>query len=45
MGCPNFSEFYGKQGLVYLSHITKKPVFGVCDQLRLKPASAATEAS
>ena len=28
-----------------LSHVTRKPVFGVCDQVRHKPACAATEAS
>ena len=27
-----------------LSLVTKKTVFGVCDQVRLKPACAATEA-
>ena len=26
-----------------MSHITGKPVFGVCDQIRLKPACPATE--
>ena len=29
----------------YMSHVTKKTVFGVSDQLRLKPACSATEAS
>ena len=29
----------------HLSHITRKPVFGVCDQVRLKPDCSATEAS
>ena len=28
-----------------MSHITRKPVFGICDQGRLKPASSATETS
>ena len=28
----------------YMSPVTRKPAFGVCDQGRLKPASAATEA-
>ena len=28
-----------------MSHVTRKPVFGVCDQVRLKPACSATEAS
>ena len=27
------------------SHITRKPAFGVCDLLRLKPACTATESS
>ena len=29
----------------YTSHVTRKPVFRVCDQLRLKPACSATEIS
>ena len=29
----------------YLSHVTIKPVFRVCDQLRLKPACSADETS
>ena len=29
----------------HLSLVTRKPVFGVCDQLRHKPACAATETS
>ena len=29
----------------YLSIVTRKPVFGVCNQVKLKPACAATEAS
>ena len=28
-----------------MSHVTRKPIFGVCDQLRLKPACSATETS
>ena len=28
---------------VIMSHVTRKPVFGVCDQVRLKPAWSATE--
>ena len=28
-----------------MSHVTTKPIFGVCDQLRLKPACSATETS
>ena len=29
----------------YMSHVTRKPVFGVFDQVRLKPAWSATETS
>ena len=29
----------------YMSHVTRKPVFGVCNQGRLKPACSATETS
>ena len=28
-----------------MSHVMRKPVFGVCDQLRLKPACSADETS
>ena len=28
-----------------MSHVTRKPVFGVCDQVRLKPACSAAETS
>ena len=28
-----------------LSHVTRKPVFGPCDQVRLKPACSPTETS
>ena len=28
-----------------MSLVTRKPVFGICDQVRLEPACAATEAS
>ena len=28
-----------------MSHVTRKPVFGVCEQLILKPACSATETS
>ena len=31
-------------GTLHLSLVTRKPVSGVCDQGRLKPACAATEA-
>ena len=30
---------------VRMSHITRKPIFRVCDQVRLKPACSATETS
>ena len=30
---------------IHLSHVTRNPVFGVCDQVRLKPVCSATEAS
>ena len=29
--------------VIYLSLVTRKPVFGVCDQVRLKPACSAEE--
>ena len=31
--------------IVYMSPVTKKPVFGVFDQIRHKPTCAATEAT
>ena len=30
---------------LYISHVVRKPVFGVSDQVRLKPACSATEAT
>ena len=30
---------------LYINHVTRKPVFGRLDQVRLKPACSATEAS
>ena len=30
---------------IKVSHIIRKPVFGVCDQVRLKPACSITETS
>ena len=30
---------------IYMSHVMRKPVFGVSDQVRLKPASSATDTS
>ena len=29
----------------YMSHVTREPIFGVFDQVRLKPACSATETS
>ena len=40
-----FSEDYILSAAAYLSHDTRKPVFGVCDQLRLKPACSADDTS
>ena len=50
--CPGWSESsLGAQVILldfscigsYMSHVTTKPAFGVCDQLRLKPACSVTE--
>ena len=30
---------------LYLSHNTRKPVFGICDKVRLKPVCSADETS
>ena len=30
---------------IQLSHVTRKPAFGVCDQLRLEPACSAIDTS
>ena len=38
----NFPDFYGTSDM---SHVTRKPVFGVCDQLRLEPTCLADETS
>ena len=52
--CPGWSESsLGAQVILlvlscggsYISHVTTKPAFGICDQLRLKPACSATETS
>ena len=29
----------------YIRHVTRKPVFGICDQVKLKPACSATVTS
>ena len=34
-----------EESIYLMSLVTRKPVFGVCDQVRLEPACAATEAS
>ena len=53
-GCPGWSESsLGAQVILlvllcggqYTSLVTRKPVFRVCDQLRLKPACSATDTS
>ena len=41
---PNFLAGREKSHLNYLSHITRKPVFEVFDQVSLKPVCSATEA-
>ena len=35
----------GGNNNIKMSHVTRKPVFGVCDQVRLKPACSAVETS
>ena len=42
----HFSEDKFSHGVAYnMSHVRRKPVFGVCDQLRLKLACSADETS
>ena len=42
----DFDEWHPKIAVIILNeHFTRKPVFGVCDQVRLKPACSATETS
>ena len=36
---------YWGQGHSYMSQVMRKPDFGVCDQVWLKPACSATETS
>ena len=31
--------------MYHMSHVTRKPVFGIFDQVRIKPACSATETS
>ena len=38
-------NFVDQPDKAYMSHVTRKPVFGVCDQLRLKQACSASETS
>ena len=40
----NMMEGYHTQVQKGMSLVTRKPVFGVCDQARLKPACSASEA-
>ena len=40
----SFISSESKPNIPLMSLVTRKPVFGVCDQGRLKPACAATEA-
>ena len=42
-GSTLFTQTYLSKFIGHLSHITRNPVFGVCDQLRLKPACIATD--
>ena len=39
----NMLDFYGISRVVHLSLVTRKPVFGVCDQIRLEQACTDTE--
>ena len=41
----HISEDRFTHDVTQMSLVTRKPVFGVCDQLRLKPACSATETS
>ena len=40
-----FCSVFSKDPLLHLSLVMRKPVFGVCDQVRLKPACSADETS
>ena len=37
--------YNGLKSLKYMSHVTRKPVFGVWDQLRFRPACSVDESS
>ena len=53
LNCENFSHVFRRihpevniwSVCHHMSLVTRKPVFGVCDQVRLKPACSATETS
>ena len=40
-----FLRWASSEDWKYMSLVMRKPVFGACEQVRLKPASAATETS
>ena len=44
-GCQETDMFSCMSITNYMNHGMRKPVFGVCDQVRLKPACSATETS
>ena len=37
-------SYHASGSIIYMSLVTRKPVFGVCDHVRLKPARSASEA-
>ena len=41
----NIIDSPGQHQFLYMSHVTRKPVFGVCDQVRLQPVCSADEIS
>ena len=43
--CLYVFHHYNTQTYLEMSQVTRTSVFGVCDQLRLKPACSATETS
>ena len=40
-----FGDPVGQESMIYTSHVTRKPVFRVCGQGKLKPACTANETS
>ena len=40
-----YSSGHKNKSHLQMSHVTRKPVFDVCDQVRLKPACSADESS